>query len=332
MNPKPIGIIANPNSGKDIRRLVAHGSVFNNNEKVNIIKRVLISLDSLDVREVCIMPDHSGLAMRAMNALDIPLKVNLLQMNIEGSQEDSTRAAEILDRMGAAVIITLGGDGTNRVVAKACRETPLLPISTGTNNVFPFMIEGTVAGMAAGVMATNELGVEEVCLRSPRLEVYRGNELVDIALIDIVVTDDVFVGARAVWEANSIKEVFLTNARPGNIGLSSLGAYLNSSSPDSGKGLHITTGPGELQVIAPIAPGLISSLPIASHTSFGPGEEIPIDHSPAVLALDGEREVVVGKGESLNVRLNPEGPLVIDVDRVLAAAAKLGVFTSNQTG
>jgi hypothetical protein len=27
-----VGIIANPSSGKDIRRLVAHGSVFNNNE------------------------------------------------------------------------------------------------------------------------------------------------------------------------------------------------------------------------------------------------------------------------------------------------------------
>ena len=64
-------------------------------------------------------------------------------MNIEGNQKDSTRASEILDNMGVACIITLGGDGTNRVVAKACKETPLLPISTGTNNVFPFMIEGT---------------------------------------------------------------------------------------------------------------------------------------------------------------------------------------------
>ncbi|MDI9377286.1 MAG: ATP-NAD kinase, partial [Synergistota bacterium] len=31
-----VGIIANPASGKDIRRLVAHGSVFDNIEKVNI--------------------------------------------------------------------------------------------------------------------------------------------------------------------------------------------------------------------------------------------------------------------------------------------------------
>ena len=31
-----VGIIANPASGKDIRRLVAHGTVFDNDEKVNI--------------------------------------------------------------------------------------------------------------------------------------------------------------------------------------------------------------------------------------------------------------------------------------------------------
>jgi predicted polyphosphate/ATP-dependent NAD kinase len=34
-----VGIIANPASGKDIRRLVAYGSVFDNNEKVNIVKK-----------------------------------------------------------------------------------------------------------------------------------------------------------------------------------------------------------------------------------------------------------------------------------------------------
>ena len=39
---KPIGIIANPASGKDIRRLVAYGSVFDNAEKTNI---VMIALD-----------------------------------------------------------------------------------------------------------------------------------------------------------------------------------------------------------------------------------------------------------------------------------------------
>ncbi len=39
-----VGIIANPASGKDIRRLVAFGSVFGNQEKVRIVRRVLLGL------------------------------------------------------------------------------------------------------------------------------------------------------------------------------------------------------------------------------------------------------------------------------------------------
>ena len=84
--------------------------------------------------------------------------------------------------MGASCIITLGGDGTNRAVAKTCGDTPLLPISTGTNNVFPFMVEGTLAGMAAGVVATEIAPPDLLTKRSPRLEVVDGGRVIDIAL------------------------------------------------------------------------------------------------------------------------------------------------------
>ena len=36
---KPVGIIPNPASGKDIRRLLAYGSVFDNPDEENIIDR-----------------------------------------------------------------------------------------------------------------------------------------------------------------------------------------------------------------------------------------------------------------------------------------------------
>jgi predicted polyphosphate/ATP-dependent NAD kinase len=39
-----VGIIANPASGKDIRRLVSHATVVNNNEKVSIVRRLLLAL------------------------------------------------------------------------------------------------------------------------------------------------------------------------------------------------------------------------------------------------------------------------------------------------
>ena len=42
MAAAPVGLIANPASGKDIRRLVAHASVFDNEEKRNIVRRVIL--------------------------------------------------------------------------------------------------------------------------------------------------------------------------------------------------------------------------------------------------------------------------------------------------
>jgi len=46
----PIGIIANPASGKDIRRLVAHASVFDNDEKSSIVRRVILGAHAAGAR------------------------------------------------------------------------------------------------------------------------------------------------------------------------------------------------------------------------------------------------------------------------------------------
>jgi predicted polyphosphate/ATP-dependent NAD kinase len=330
MKPQSVGIIANPDSGKDIRRLVAYGSVFNNNEKISIMKRILMALDAMKIKRIFMMPDHLGLGVRALDDLNISTRVDLLDMDIAGNQDDSTRAAAMLDELGVACIITLGGDGTNRVVAKACRDTPILPISTGTNNVFPYMIDGTLAGMTAGVLATHAMTVETMCKRMPKLELYRKSVLVDIALIDIVVTNDIFIGARAVWEVDSIKEIYLARANPASIGFSSIGGLLCPDSLDSGKGVHLFIGKGKLKVLAPIAPGLILSLPIVSYSDFGSGETITIEHTPSVIALDGEREISVVHGDRLDVVMNREGPWVVDIEKGLKSAAEQGIFTVRQ--
>ena len=136
-----VGIIANPASGKDIRRLVAHGSVFNNLEKVNIVRRVLLGLQATGVEQIIFMPDYFGIGARAIDGLKLVLKTSILKMDLRGTQEDSTEAADRFREMQVGCIITLGGDGTNRAVAKGCGKIPILPISTGTNNVFPYMIE-----------------------------------------------------------------------------------------------------------------------------------------------------------------------------------------------
>jgi predicted polyphosphate/ATP-dependent NAD kinase len=326
---KSVGIIANPASGRDIRRLVAHGSVFDNQEKINIIRRVLKALDGVGIDRVFIMPDFAGLGIRALEDLNLSLQVSLLEMEASGTQDDSSRAAGLLADMGAGCVITLGGDGTNRVVAKTCGDVPLIPISSGTNNVFPHMVEGTLAGLAAGMVAAGHVKASNVCSRAPILELLRDDEPKDLALIDLVITDDLFTGVRAVWEVERVREIFLSRSRPSAIGFSSVGGFVCPLPLNSGLGVHLVLGAGNSRVKSPIAPGHICWVPIASHRKFGPEEEIVIETAPAMIALDGEREVGIRPGEKWSVRINLSGPRVVDIEKALEGGGRCGLFREN---
>ncbi len=331
MLEKTVGIIANPASGKDIRRLVAHGSVFDNQEKVNIVRRVLLGLEAAGVEKVLYMPDYFGIVPKALSAVKLSMEVCPLDMPIYADQRDSTLAASLLADAGAKCIVTLGGDGTNRAVAKACGDVPLVPISTGTNNVFPFMVEGTIAGLAAGVVAVGAVEVKEVARPTKRLEIEGENgELVDIALVDVVVYDDVFIAAKAIWDMSKVREIILARASPGNIGLSSVGGCLYPNALDEGHGVYIKIGPGR-KVLAPVAPGLIEEVQVESCSLIGIGDAVEIHWKPSILALDGEREVEVGRNSVFKVRLTGNGPRVVDIPKALEEAARRGFFTGRET-
>ena len=334
-----IGIIANPASGRDIRRLVAHGAVFNNDEKVNIVRRVLLGLEAVGVGRVFVMPDSFSIGHKALDGLQTGLDVSILPMLKTFSQRDSTRAAALMAAEGVGCIVTLGGDGTNRAVAKGCGDVPLMPISTGTNNVFPTMMEGTIAGMAAGLVTC---GLADAAVRrAPRLDIFcektNGSDRVgdssnaetpdDIALVDVAVYNERFVASRAIWDASKIKELFLTRVEPGSIGLSSIGAHtqIRLDSPDHG--LYLRLGESGQPVLAPIAPGLLSEVYLTESRPLIPGETVAVKHQqPCVLALDGEREIELRQGAAARLQLNPNGPRVIDAREAIDIAARAGVF------
>jgi len=324
-----VGIIANPASGKDIRRLVAHGSVFDNQEKVNIVRRVLLGLQATGVNEVVFMPDYFGIGQRAIEGLRLSLRTSLLDMPLRASQEDSVQAATLMREMDVGCIVVLGGDGTNRVVAKGCGAVPLMPISTGTNNVFPYMIEGTIAGLAAGVVAAGIVEPDRVIKHTKRLEILRDGRLLDIALIDAVVYDDLFIASRAIWDMSRVREIVLARAEPSNIGLSSIGGWLYLAALDEDQGVYIQLGPGGREVTAPIAPGLIQRVSVRACRLLDVGGEVAVTHKPSILALDGEREVEVGRGDEVRIRLSHEGPRVIDVKRAMEEAARSGFFLAS---
>ena len=103
-----VGIVANPASGRDIRRLVAHGTVFDNEEKVNIVRRVLLGLDSVGVDQALIMPESYEIGRRALDGIDLDLEVDFLPINLRFTQEDTTTAGALLAERRADAIVTLG--------------------------------------------------------------------------------------------------------------------------------------------------------------------------------------------------------------------------------
>jgi predicted polyphosphate/ATP-dependent NAD kinase len=165
-----VGLIANPAAGRDIRRLTARASLVPNHEKAAVVRRVLHGLAATGVDGVRYLADRSGIVAAAVDGSAPPLATEPLPYRARGSASDSTEAARLLAAEGVGALVVLGGDGTSRAVAAACGELPLVAISTWTNNVFPSMVDGTVAGMAAGLVATGAVDVDRVSTRVKRIE------------------------------------------------------------------------------------------------------------------------------------------------------------------
>lgn len=323
-----VGVIANPASGKDIRRLIAHGSIFDNQEKVNIVRRVVLGLEAVGVDKVVFMPDYFGIGRRAVDGIPLKIETSTLQMRIQASQDDSTLAARMMREMEVGAVVTLGGDGTNRAVAKEIGDVPIMPLSTGTNNVFPQMVEGTVAGLAAGVVARRIAPLEKTTKRELRLEIVRDGELIDIALVDVVVYDDVFIASRAVWDMTKVREIVLTKASPSNIGLSSIGGSLHCLRLNERHGVYIRLGQekGLVDLTAPIAPGLVKTVHVENYRLLQLGDSVKVNLVPSILALDGEREVMVRQKDQMSIVLSDRGPLVIDIGKALEETAQCGLL------
>ncbi len=323
-----VGIVANPAAGKDIRRLVAQGRFVPNHEKVNILKRVLAGLDAVGVDRVLFMPDSAMLGEGALKGSSFDLDCEFVDMPVFHEDVDSTTATRHMREAGVGCIVTLGGDGTNRVVAKESGDIPILPISTGTNNVFPTTVEGTVAGMAAGLIATGAVDVGEVTLRGSRLELAIGCETVEVALVDLAISSERSVSSRAIWDTETLEEVFLCRADTSSIGLSAIGAQLRPLAPGSQEGIHIRLGPGGESVRAPVAPGIVQTVKVRSWEVMTPGYRSTVSSRPATIALDGERTFTLTDAEIAEVVLSPDGPTVVDVGETMRAAALAGHFRS----
>lgn len=214
---------------------------------------------------------------------------------------------------GTRAIITLGGDGTNRLVASAAGSVPLMPLSTGTNNAFPTWVEPTIAGLAAGRVA---LGATAGLRREKRLVVVVGGRS-ENALVDAALLRGDYTGAGAIWDPEAVRELVAVQGLPHAIGLSAVVGQVSPLDRSEPGGVHLRFGPGRA-VRAAIAPGRFETLTVAEARRVGFGAPVELGPGPGVVALDGERMLTVPPGVRPLVRVEPDGPVVIDPVAVLA--------------
>ena len=344
-SPAKVGIIANPVSARDIRRIIANASNLQTSERVNIVLRVLTTLAAGGIDRVLMMPDKAGISAMLLRSLQRECnlhhrfpRVEFVDMDVTSTVNDTFAAARAMQQAGVRAIVVLGGDGTHRAVVRELMEgvrqglpqVAIAGLSTGTNNAFPDMREPTIAALAVGLYASGRLSAQQALSPNKVLEVGVDGVARDIAIVDAVIGSDRFIGARALWKTDSLSAAYLTFADPQVIGLSAIGGLLHPVGRDEPGGLAIHLGHDaastRLRLSVPIAPGMICDIPVADWTVMHAGVPFAVAQSAGVVALDGEREFTFDAGQKVSVTLRENAFPTVDVARCLQTAAREGLF------
>ncbi len=109
-NAPCVGIIANPVSARDIRRIIANASNLQTSERVNIVLRVLTTLAATGVGRVLMMPDKGGISSMLLRSVkrernihfDFP-ELEFVDMPVTSTVDDTFHAARSMQKAGVTV-------------------------------------------------------------------------------------------------------------------------------------------------------------------------------------------------------------------------------------
>lgn len=331
--------MVNPSAARDIRRLVARASSLSITDRCAMVRRMLVGLGTMGIDQVLMMFDQAGIASGITYELEGTIKsdeprlpeVRFLEMPVDGVPGDTLRAVRQMRESGVQAIVVLGGDGTHRLVAHECGSIPLVCVSTGTNNAFPQHCEATVVGLAAGAVAAGGVSVKAVCRRSKRLACTVGGTPQIPALVDICVTTEQWVGARALWRPEHLQQLFLTFAEPGAIGLSAIGSLIQPVPRWEDAGLWVEFNPkADRSIHVPLAPGLMRRVGIRDFRKISVGQKSVVADLNGTIAFDGEKEVEFSAGDRVEITLLQDGPWIVDVETVMKKIGEAGLLAAGR--
>ena len=311
-------------SGRDCRRLLARADSVSHDSKRNQISRIVIGAVAAGCQRILVPWDPRRLVIGAVENMNIPVEIEQFRTELHHSAQDTVQNVQKMRELGCDVIVILGGDGTSRIVTKAWPDAVIVPLSTGTNNVFPLLIEPTIAGMAAGLVAAAKISKEEAAQRAKVINVAIEGEIVDLALIDALFLQGDRIGNLGPFEPEYMKTMLLARAEPDAVGMSPLGGLLCPASAADDFGVRVDFcqhSEGGQLLRAPVSPGLFRTAHIRDVGKIPLDTTINIE-GPGILAFDGDREINLADGQQAQLTISRTGPWVIDPRRALTLAAE----------
>jgi len=298
-------------------------------QKVRIVKSILRGLEAMDIDKVLAMPDFYGIVAHALwDSPRLDLYVEFVDIEPEGSFMDTVKSVELMVKKGAEVIVLLGGDGTVRVASRTSGDTPLLPVSTGTNNVIPYLVDGTIAGVAAAAVAKGWISKFEASYRIKRINVYVNGEYIDHGLVEVAGTRYPFVASKAILDPRMVNEIVAVTAPPTSIGLASIAAMIKPVNPLGDTALYVKLGKG-FRVKAILSPGVVGYVDVREFHEIPIGSMVRLEN-PLTVELDGERVLQVSGGDEVMVEPSNEGPYIVNIDKVMHILSLKGYFVDKR--
>ena len=307
-----VGILVNPMAGRDIRRLVALADTASGPAKILAVRRLIHGIRFGGGTDVLLIDDPEGLAAEVARQ---ERGVRLLADETRLRGADLTRhwVDRFMDR-GIDVLVSVGGDGTQRAVALSGCPAPVLPIAGGTNNVLGWSGDQTLAGMAAAAVARHG-GSPALVRRAKRFRISH-NTGEDLALVDVAQIATPFTGALAVYDARLVIRLLLNVADLARPGLSNVGGFTDPVSMDDDWSLSLRLRQrGGRKTPAVLAPGLVDLFRVdtAGRLPLGTAERWRLAE-PSTIAVDGERTIALRADEEVRVVADRRGPRLIHPD------------------
>lgn len=313
-------------SGRDVRRVAAKASTSNHHEKQQQVTRLVLGALEMGVDRVYLGNEPFRINERAIENLEQRDQVSILSYPLTHTAADTATMTSLMWEAGVRTFIVLGGDGTSRIVAKNLPDAVILPLSTGTNNVFPIFCEASIAGAAAGLIASRRLLAENHCYRCKQVHISVNDSHSDLALVDAVLLKNDSLGSLLPFAAENISKVFLARSEPASVGISPIGGYLTTSGPRDAFGVMVDCSPEATETIrVPLSPGLYGDVGIETHEIMDLGQSYLLAEE-GILAFDGDRTIEIKASDKVEICVRRDGPWIIDPNSIMTTAAEHGLL------